>query len=185
MRHAVQEAPGAGLANAAHPDPCGIIARNEPTRFERTKLTPPIGMDSVGRVSAMMGIVFFGGMILAPLLEEKRDASHFACVADPTRPNGVHRPGALAAFTADNDPVELGAPLCVSNGQVADDACERVEIVMRIGIGRIGLVCPEVPEIDRPQQRLGADEADRCRGRQQIGNALFGAALRRSLRSMR
>ena len=61
---------------------------------------------TLGRFGRVLEVHIFDPAPLAPLFEEERDAGVGALVADATRPVGVHRAGAGAAFATDDDLME-------------------------------------------------------------------------------
>ena len=99
MRYAVQQAPGALLADLHESGGHRVMVNASEAIGHQISARQTIAEPLVRHV--VQGAPF------PPLLEEERHTRRLALVAQVPRPIGVHGPGLRAALAADNDPVEV------------------------------------------------------------------------------
>src|SRR5690606_17372811 len=114
----------------------------------------------------------------AELLHEHRDAGRLALLYDRARPGEVHRAGVRPALPADDHPADAVRAVVV--GVWEPTGSEGVAI---LGIAAdeaesgLDLLAGAAAQVNRTEERLGADEADGRRRVEEQREPLVGARL--------
>lgn len=157
MRHAVEQAAGAGLTDT--PD-IGLVvdvqALQSPQRKPRDAGLSGIVVDVGAVLGAGRGAGVLSGRPFSPLLEMERDAGDGALVAQAAKPVGMRRPclvGALVGFSAGDHPIKAASePWLAEPAPVVGEGIPG-HVVITVGA--------ECSQIHRPQQRLHGQEGER------------------------